>query len=206
MFRRWLTRIVHQRRAGTPTLCPDSIGEGTEFLPGFKLEIRLGENDRRILIGENSLIACRIVLERSIGSIHIGNNTYVGNSQIICADRIDIGSDVLIAWGCTIVDHDSHSIYWRERSDDVRLWHEGIASGGLDVAASLKKWDVVSTAPVCICDKAWLGFNVIVLKGTTIGEGAVVGAGSVVTKDVPPWTLVAGNRHAVIRELPQDKS
>ena len=56
-------------------------------------------------------------------------------------------------------------------------------------------------APIRIADKAWLGMNVTVLKGVTIGEGAVVAAGSIVTKDVPPWTLVAGNPARVIKEL-----
>ena len=51
----------------------------------------------------------------------------------------------------------------------------------------------VRTAPVVIEDDAWLGFNVTVLKGVVIGRGAVIGAASVVTTDVPPWTVVAGN-------------
>lgn len=56
-----------------------------------------------------------------------------------------------------------------------------------------KDWSTVKSAPIKICDKAWIGFNAIILKGVTIGEGAVVGAGAVVTHDVPPWTIVAGN-------------
>lgn len=56
-------------------------------------------------------------------------------------------------------------------------------------------------APVYIGDKVWIGFNVIILKGVDIGEGAVVAAGSVVTKNVPEWTLVGGNPAKVIRQL-----
>ena len=56
--------------------------------------------------------------------------------------------------------------------------------------------------PVRIGDKAWLGLRVIILKGVEIGEGAVVAAGSVVTKDVPSWTIAAGNPAKVIREIP----
>ncbi|MCB0501084.1 MAG: hypothetical protein KDD32_00210 [Bacteroidetes bacterium] len=52
-----------------------------------------------------------------------------------------------------------------------------------------------------IKDKAWIGFNVIILKGVTIGEGAVVGAGSVVTKDVPDYTIVVGNPAKLIKKL-----
>ena len=54
---------------------------------------------------------------------------------------------------------------------------------------------------VVIEDDAWIGFKSSVLKGVTIGRGAIIAAGSVVTKDVPPFTLVAGNPAKVIREL-----
>ena len=51
----------------------------------------------------------------------------------------------------------------------------------------------ISSAPVVIKDEAWIGFNATILKGVTIGRGAVVGAASVVTKDVADYTIVAGN-------------
>jgi acetyltransferase-like isoleucine patch superfamily enzyme len=55
--------------------------------------------------------------------------------------------------------------------------------------------------PVNICNDAWLGACSIVLRGVTVGEGAVVGAGAVVTRDVPAWTVVTGNPATVTREL-----
>ena len=64
-----------------------------------------------------------------------------------------------------------------------------------------KNWDVVNSKPIKICDDAWIGMNCIILKGVTIGEGAIVGAGSVVTKDVPAWTVVAGNPAKVVKTL-----
>jgi len=63
----------------------------------------------------------------------------------------------------------------------------------------------VATAPVKISNKAWIGVRAIVLKGVTIGEGAVVGAGSIVTSDVPPWTIVAGNPARIIRPLTDEE-
>jgi acetyltransferase-like isoleucine patch superfamily enzyme len=59
----------------------------------------------------------------------------------------------------------------------------------------------VKVAKVKICNKAWIGYNVVILKGVVVGEGAVVAAGSVVTKDVEPYTLVAGNPARKIRDL-----
>ena len=57
------------------------------------------------------------------------------------------------------------------------------------------------TKPIRICDKAWVGMNTIILKGVTVGEGAVVAAGAVVTKDVPPWTVAAGNPACVVKHI-----
>lgn len=120
----------------------------------------------------------------------IGNNSFVGNSVLICADSIQIGDDVLVSWGCTIIDNDLHSLTWAERALDVREWRQG-----------RKSWDDVTIAPIKIHDKAWIGFNAIILKGVSIGEGAVVGCGSVVTKDVPAYTVAAGNPARVLREI-----
>ena len=54
-------------------------------------------------------------------------------------------------------------------------------------------------------DDAWVGANSMILRGATLGEGCIVGAGAVVTKDVPAWTIVAGNTAKVIRELEPDE-
>ncbi len=56
------------------------------------------------------------------------------------------------------------------------------------------------TAPITICDGVWIGARAIVLPRVTIGEGAVVAAGAVVTKDVEPWTVVGGNPAKVIKK------
>jgi acetyltransferase-like isoleucine patch superfamily enzyme len=185
-----------------------AMGAGTVTTPSFHVDIRSGSPDDRIRIGAQAVIGCRIVLERDTGSVVIGDHTYIGSgTRLISAKGILIGSHVLIAWDCTIVDHDSHSLDWAKRSQDVKRWREALASShGLAAATRSKDWDVVPMAPVQVKDKAWIGFNVIILKGVTIGEGAVVGAGSVVTKDVPDWTLVAGNPAKIIKELPRPLS
>jgi galactoside O-acetyltransferase len=145
-------------------------------------------------IGRDSIIEGTIAFDKEGGRIKIGERVFIGGSLLVCAENIEIGDDVLISWGCTVVDHNSHAIGWKDRSEDVGNWFHGI-----------KDWSAVQTAQVKIGARSWLGFNVIVLKGVTIGEGAVVGAGSVVTKDVPPYTIVAGNPAKIIREIPLDE-
>ncbi len=141
-------------------------------------------------VAKNTIVNAKISFDKTSSSISIGERTYIGNSTIICAEKIDIENDVMISWGCTIVDHDSHSLNFQERRNDVSDWINGN-----------KNWNTVKTAPIVIESNAWLGFNVTVLKGVKIGRGAVVAACSVVTKNVAPNTLVAGNPAKVIKNL-----
>lgn len=135
----------------------------------------------------------RIIFERENAVVVMGKRVFMSGT-IIAAERVTIGSDVLVSWGVTIVDHNSHSISFSRRKNDAVLWREG-----------KKDWSPVKIAPVTISDKAWIGFNSMVLCGVTIGEGAVIGAGSVVTRDVPPWCVSAGNPARVIREIPVEE-
>lgn len=151
-------------------------------------------------IGSDCIISGNYIFESSEGYIEIGNHTYIGGSTFISRSRISIGSNVTIAWGCTVYDHDSHSLDYKLRRKDIDDELRDIRNGVNFIQN--KDWGCVNSKPIRICDDAWIGMNCIILKGVTIGEGAIVGAGSVVTKDVPAWTLVAGNPARVIKSLP----
>ena len=166
------------------------VGDGTKMR---WFGISLGQ-ENQIVIGHHCIVAARIAFDGATGKITVGNNSYIGKSHLVCHSEITIGDDVVISWGVTIVDHDSHSTKWSERAHDIADWHQG-----------RKNWTHVSIAPVTIGNKVWIGFNAIVLKGVTIGDGAVVGAGAVVTKDVPPYTIVAGNPARIIRTFGPDE-
>lgn len=153
---------------------------------------KLGGRGGRIRIGSGSAIHCRVDFDAHNGEVSIGDRSYIGASHIVCHTRVSIGDDVIISWGVTLADHNSHSLDWSERLTDVASWKQG-----------LKNWNGVAVAPVRICDKVWIGFGASILKGVEIGEGAVVGAQAVVTRSVPPYTVVAGNPARVIRELPR---
>jgi galactoside O-acetyltransferase len=146
-------------------------------------------------VGERSLVRAEMIYEREGASIEIGSRTFIGRGFFTIAERLVIGDDVMISWDVTIVDHNSHSIKFSERSKDVEM----------NAFQDIKNWDYVKVAPVKIENKVWIGFGCSLLKGVTIGEGAVVGANSVVTKDVPPWTVVAGNPAKVIRKISESE-
>ena len=144
-----------------------------------------------IKIGNDCLINGRFVTEHNKSKIEIGNNVFIGGKTILdCLGYIKIENDVLISYECILADHDSHSVVSEERIADTR-----------DFSNNSYNWNKVQDHPIIIKKKAWIGMRSIILKGVTIGEGAIVAAGSVVTKDVPDYTLVAGNPAIIKKKL-----
>ena len=111
--------------------------------------------------------------------IEIGDDVGVSGCAISARNSIKIGNNVLIGAGALIADNDSHPIDPNER-----------LVGGPGVSK-----------PIVIEDNVFIGARAIVLKGVTIGHDSTVGAGAVVTKNVPPFTVVAGNPAKVVREI-----
>jgi len=144
-------------------------------------------------IGEGCHIFSTFSLLRPDAHIKIGRNCQLGASQFIAAESIEVRDDVLMAWGCTVMDTDSHAISWQDRQHDVARSREAwIATEGRDIAR-LHDWSKIAVRPIKIGSKTWIGFNTAILKGVEIGEGAIIGAASVVTKTIEPWSKAAGN-------------
>lgn len=161
-----------------------------------QLKIALTENltpdYRNIQIGDDCLLEGTIVLYNRNAKVSIGNRTFIGNNTTLYVfDEVNVGDDVMLSWGITVMDTNAHSLKSDERMKDVADWMKGPA---------FKNWDVVDHKKIYIKNKAWIGFNSIVLKGVTIGEGAIIAAGSVVTKDVAPFTIAGGNPATFIKE------
>jgi len=119
--------------------------------------------------------------------LNIGDRVFLGHDvEISCNREIVIEDDVMVAGCCRISDNDGHSVDMERRIK------------GLPPEAS-------EVHPVRICRGAWIGFRSFILKGVTVGEGAVVGANSVVTRDVPPHTVVAGSPARVVMSIPDQE-
>ncbi|TRX41241.1 acyltransferase [Flavobacterium restrictum] len=163
------------------------------------------EDRKYVKIGAKGIINANFIFESERGEVIIGDNVHLGSVTFISRNRIIIKNDVTMAWGITIYDHNSHSIYWNDRkNDNEQSYRDYISSEGNTMAN--KDWSCVLGAPITIESKVWIGFDVLILKGVTIGEGSVVAAKSVVTKNVEAWTVVAGNPAVVVKYLPEYRS
>lgn len=115
--------------------------------------------------------------EPGLGRIEIGDNVLISpGTRISASDDISIGHSVMMAHGVYITDSDWHGLYDRTARDPA-------------------------PKPVRIGNNVWLGDRCTVLKGVTIGDNSVVGAGAVVSRDVPANVVVAGNPARVVKEL-----
>jgi carbonic anhydrase/acetyltransferase-like protein (isoleucine patch superfamily) len=126
------------------------------------------------------------------GRVSLGEYALVHGARIICDAAVEVGDYALISWNVVLMDSYRVPLDPAERRRELervpgrRPRH--LAGGG-------------PTRPVRIGRNVWIGFEACVLPGVTIGEGAVVGARSVVAEDVPPYAVVAGNPARVIRRL-----
>ena len=117
------------------------------------------------------------------GRLIIGDHVFVGRSRIYAAHSVRVGSYVLVSDGVCVMDSDLHPIDFRRRRE---------LAAKIETRSFPDVYTEVAAAPVEIADDVWIGYGAAILKGVQLGRGAIVGAGSVVTSDVPPWTIVAG--------------
>ncbi len=110
--------------------------------------------------------------------ISIGENNRLNGTTIQCKTAITIGNDCLIG-SCMLIDQDFHSIHATKRNNP----------------------EFIKSAPITIGNKVWLAGQSAILKGVTVGDEAVVAFRAVVTKNVPPKTVAAGNPAQVVKEI-----
>lgn len=182
-----------RKLAGRPTC---QTGHSTRLLPTARI-YNIGGPNSRIAIGSNSIIAGELLVFPHGGRIVVGNWCFIGpGTRLWSGASIRIGDRVLIAHNVNIFDNLTHPLDAAARHAQFKA----IANGGHPLQPEL------DDVPVVIGDDAWIGASAIVLKGISVGRAAVVAAGSVVTRDVPAYAVVAGNPARVIRNLDSEAS
>ncbi len=148
----------------------------------------------RIKVGDHSMLMGKLYVSPN-GSIEIGDHFYLGNNSMIGSEAsIRIGNCVIISNDVCIYDNNNHPTSPKARenmslngfSNDNWAWHHS------------------ASAPVVIEDNVWIGQYSSILKGVTIGKGSIVATRAVVTKDVPPYTIVAGNPAREVKRIEED--
>ena len=169
------------------------IGKGTKIYNQAKLH-NLLDDKNAISIGNDTHILAELIVFPSGGSINIGNECYISESTRIWSFKsISIGNRVLISHGVNIFDSQTHSFSASKRNKHFKQIFSTGHPSDIDLGEK----------PVVIEDDVWIACMSIILKGVHIGQGAVVAAGSVVTRDVPAWTIVAGNPASAIKTIPE---
>jgi acetyltransferase-like isoleucine patch superfamily enzyme len=145
-----------------------------------------------VTVGASSWVAGELLVFAQGGKISIGDFCYIGEqARVWSAAKINIGNRVFLSHGVNIHDNDAHSLSAAERH---RHFKQIVTQGVADFDEDL------SAAAIDIEDDVWIGFNSTILKGVRLGKGSIVGAASVVTRDVAPYAIVAVNPAVVIGE------
>ncbi len=133
---------------------------------------------RKFSLGQYSVIESYSCINNAVGDVIIGDHTRIGLHNTIIGP-VTIGSHVNLAQGITVT-----ALNHNFEDTEKRIDEQG-----------------VSTNPVTIGDDIWIGANAVILPGVSIGHHSVIAAGAVVTKDVPPHSLVAGVPARIIRQI-----
>jgi acetyltransferase-like isoleucine patch superfamily enzyme len=181
-FRKGFFRVLLSKAYYQPllTLMCHQVGKGLllyENIPKTLGDLRITIGDNVTLSGEQVWIAAGPGGQQQLA---IGDHSYIGHAvQVVCGSQITIGRHVLIANRAVLNGYDGHPM-----DPFARARNEPGAAG-----------------PITVCDYAWIGNDTIILKNVTIGRGAVVASGALVTEDVPELTVVGGVPARVIRKI-----
>jgi acetyltransferase-like isoleucine patch superfamily enzyme len=159
-------------------------------------EVILSQVDQNCIVGNysrilSSKLSTFVKIDRNnlVTSSILGNYTYTGNSTIIQSSQI--GSFCSLSWGVTVGGGEHPLNRWTS--------HDILYNKRYGTETSSEIGDERYREPVEIQNDVWIGANSVILRGVQIGNGAVVGAGSVVTKNVPDYAIVVGNPAKVVR-------
>jgi len=186
--------ILHRNRLNGLAIIGDHLNDSLAYNKTHILSCRinnLSKNPENIKIGDYCNLSVDILCNTN-AIIEIGNYTFMNGDYLRVDHLLKIGSHCLFGPRVSISDTDNHPLSRSAR----HIQAEQIPYRRIDSYES-------NGAPIVIGDDVWVCMDSLILGGVTIGDGAIVAAHSVVTKDVPPMTIVAGVPAKVIGEVPE---
>jgi len=183
-----------------PGVVPENVvlDDTTHVETTYSFQLFRSAAPEAVRLGRGSSIYLGVMFDLGpVARVHVGDFTLMNGSRIICDSEITIGDYCLISWNTVLMD-----TYRVPISPAIRrTLLEQVASH-----SSRRVEPAEQARPIAIGNGVWIGFDSIVLPDVNIGDGAIVGARSVVTSDVPPYAIVAGNPARVIRQLDPESS
>lgn len=162
-----------------------TTGSGTYVETSYRFLRYRSHRENGLVVGRGAALYAPTFDVGPLGRITIGDFALLSSAHIVCDDEVTIGPMTMLAWHVVIMDS-----YRRTRG----MYKDDIHVSGL-------RWRDEPPRPVRIGSNVWLGFECCVLPGVTIGDHSVIGARSVVTGDVPPNCVAAGNPARVVRRF-----
>lgn len=173
-----------------------TIGDNVKISSSFSIRNRQSDKSK-IRVGDSSVLNGELFIMGYGGEIILGDYCYLGDmARVWSGLKVEIGDHVLISHNVNIIDTNSHPLNHLDRAEEFkRLLATGPSKTGTGIDCK----------EIIINDHVWINFNSTILKGVKIGKGAIIGPNSVVVKDVPPFTFVAGNPAKIIKQLEKCK-
>jgi acetyltransferase-like isoleucine patch superfamily enzyme len=188
-----------------------TLGVGSRFYGKISIikvdNIRIGQHacfgDRVVLSAQNGSIAiadsCILLNEVeiiSMGVVVVGRGTTLNHHVVIKGQGVDLGNKVWVAQNCII---EGTNIRICDRVIFGPYVHVNDGTHRIDPQTHEIFMEPGESKPICIGENVWIGSGVMILKGVNIGPGAIIGARSVVTKDIPAFTIAVGNPARIIK-------
>lgn len=189
IIRRIINFLQLQRAKRIVTKNATIVGSNQHFSPRSRVELRDGAKKENVILKENSWPEGQISVQHN-GVVIMHEHSKIGHTtQLLCVNRIEIGAYTAVADNTTICDNNNHPISPSFRKQ-MRL---------TPVGDDMRMWKHSANAPIIIGENCWIGAGVRICKGVTIGDNSIVAACSVVTKDVPANSIVAGNPAKIVK-------
>lgn len=166
-------------------------GKNVKFSSRSQIFLQDGATSSQLILDDEVWLYGRVIIQ-SHGACKLGKYVKVGNATTIqCVNRVEIDDYTIIADNVVITDNNNHPVSPSYRKE----WAVNYSDNNMSL------WKHSVSKPTIIERNVWIGANSRVCKGVRIGEGSIVAANSIVTKDVPPFSIVAGNPARIVKTL-----